>query len=27
MPLREAGLRAAKRRFREIFPSGFRDET
>ncbi|HEX6836283.1 MAG TPA: hypothetical protein VF334_06895 [Polyangia bacterium] len=27
MPLREAGLRAAKRRFKEIFPGGFRDET
>ena len=27
MPLREAGLRAAKRRFREIFPGGFRDQT
>lgn len=27
LPLREAGLRAAKRRFKEIFPDGFRDET
>lgn len=27
MPLREAALRAAKRRFREIFPGGFRDAT
>ena len=27
MPLREAGLRTAKRRFREIFPGGFRDQT
>ena len=27
MPLRDAGLRAAKRRFREIFPGGFADET
>ena len=26
-PLGEAGLRAAKRRFKEIFPAGFRDET
>ena len=26
-PLREAGLRAAKRRFKEIFPAGFRDAT
>lgn len=26
-PLRQAGLRAAKRRFKEIFPRGFRDET
>lgn len=27
LPLREAGLRAAKRRFREIFPRGFADRT
>jgi hypothetical protein len=27
MPLREAGLRTAKRRFREIFPDGFCDQT
>ena len=27
MPLREAGLRTAKRRFREIFPGGFRDQS
>lgn len=27
LPLREAGLRAAKRRFKEIFPGGFRDPT
>lgn len=27
MPLAEAGLRAAKRRFREIFPGGFGDPT
>jgi hypothetical protein len=26
-PLRDAGLRAAKHRFREVFPDGFRDET
>jgi hypothetical protein len=27
LPLREAGLRAARRRFKEIFPGGFRDAT
>ncbi len=27
LPLREAGLRAAKRRFKEIFPGGFADPT
>jgi hypothetical protein len=27
MPLREGALRTAKRRFKEIFPRGFRDET
>ena len=27
LPLRQAGLRAAKRRFKEIFPGGFRDAT
>ncbi|MCU1279048.1 MAG: hypothetical protein JWM53_2594 [bacterium] len=27
LPLRESGLRAAKRRFEEILPGGFGDET